>query len=292
MTMVIGGVLQTLFFQFISDVIIDAVNSFQTFLNDLFSGSVDMLSNLDAIKATCRTTTAIGSALVVLFVLYKLFDVYIFENSGDSDSDPLDIIVKGSFAIAIIQSNDAIFEQLNILSKEFATDLSRGAHLNEDFKTGIEALLRSNTSVAGTANIIFAIILVVAVIAVLIKMTIRGAELMLMRILFPIFASDIVSTNNEKWSSFFASYLVLFFGYSIQLFCFDMFINSFASLEFSETLDFHEGTVTWMLLIGWLLMSIKAPKWLDRYTYSSGVGHTMGSTAKSFGRIVASKFIK
>ena len=36
MTMVIGGVLQTLFFQFISDVIIDAVNSFQTFLNDLF----------------------------------------------------------------------------------------------------------------------------------------------------------------------------------------------------------------------------------------------------------------
>lgn len=110
--------------------------------------------------------------------------------------------------------------------------------------------------------------------------------------ILPIFASDIVSTNNEKWSSFFASYLVLFFGYSIQLFCFDMFINSFASLEFSETLDFHEGTVTWMLLIGWLLMSIKAPKWLDRYTYSSGVGHTMGSTAKSFGRIVASKFIK
>ena len=118
MTMVIGGVLQTLFFQFISDVIIDAVNSFQTFLNDLFSGSVDMLSNLDAIKATCRTTTAIGSALVVLFVLYKLFDVYIFENSGDSDSDPLDIVVKGSFAIAIIQSNEAIFEQLNILNKK------------------------------------------------------------------------------------------------------------------------------------------------------------------------------
>ena len=56
-------------------------------------------------------------------------------------------------------------------------------------------------------------------------------------------------------------------------------------------MDFHEGTVTWMLLVGWLLMSIKAPKWLDRYTYSSGVGHTMGSTAKSFGRIFVNKFI-
>jgi len=71
-----------------------------------------------------------------------------------------------------------------------------------------------------------------------------------------------------------------------------MFINSFASMQFSENMDFHEGTVTWMLLVGWLLMSIKAPKWLDRYTYSSGVANTMGSTAKSLGRIVASKLIK
>jgi hypothetical protein len=292
MAMVIGGVLQTLFFQFVSDVIIDAVNSFQTFLNDLFAGSVDMLSNVSAINATCRITTSIGSALVVFFVLYKLFDVYIFENSGDSDADPLDIVVKGSFAMAIIQSNETIFKLLKDLSKEFADDLSRGAHLNDDFQTGINALLRNTTGVASTANIILAIILLVSVIAVLIKMTIRGAELMLMKILFPIFASDIVSTNNEKWSSFFASYLVLFFGYSIQLFCFDMFINSFASMQFSENMDFHEGTVTWMLLVGWLLMSIKAPKWLDRYTYSSGVANTMGSTAKSLGRIVASKLIK
>jgi hypothetical protein len=292
MTIVIGGILQNLFFQFISDIIIDSVNGFETFLNDLFSGSVDMLSRVTAIEKTCKTTTVIGSALVVLFVLYKLFDVYIFENSGDSDADPLDLIVKGSFAMAVIQSNETIFEVLRDLSKEFADDLSEGAHLTDDFQTGIKALLRRGADVSGTANIIIAVILVVAVIAVLIKMSIRGAELMLMKILFPIFASDIVSTNSEKWSSFFASYLVLFFGYSIQLFCFDMFVSSFATLTFSENLDFHEGTVTWMLLGGWLLMSIKAPKWLDRYTYSSGVGHTMGSTAKSLGRIVTSKIIK
>ena len=292
MTIVIGGILQNLFFQFISDVIIDSVNAFETFLNDLFSGSVDMLSKLDPVNETCRITTVIGSALVVLFVLYKLFDVYIFENSGDSDADPLDLIVKGAFAMAVIQSNETIFHVLKDLAEDFADDLSKGAKLKDDFKTGITALLRKGTDVSGTANIIIAVILVVAVIAVLIKMSIRGAELMLMKILFPIFASDIVSTNSEKWSSFFASYLVLFFGYSIQLFCFDMFVSSFATLTFSENLDFHEGTVTWMLLGGWLLMSIKAPKWLDRYTYSSGVGHTMGSTAKSLGRIVASKIIK
>ena len=179
MAMVIGGILQNLFFQFISDIIIDAVNSFQTFLNDLFAGSVDMLSSVSAINATCRITTSIGSALVVFLVLYKLFDVYIFENSGDPDADPLDIVVKGSFAMAIIQSNETIFKLLKDLSKEFADDLSRGAHLNDDFQTGINALLRNTTGVASTANVILAIILLVSVIAVLIKMTIRGAELIM-----------------------------------------------------------------------------------------------------------------
>lgn len=292
MTIVIGGILQNLFLEFISDVIIDSVNSFETFLSDLFSGSVDMLSEMDAINATCRITTVIGSALVVLFVLYKLFDVYIFENSGDSDADPLDLIVKGSFAMAIIQSNETIFEVFNDLSKEFANDLAQGARLDADFKTSIEKLVKLNTDVSGISKIIIAVILVVAVIAVLFKVTLRGAELMLMKILFPIFASDIVSTNSEKWSSFFASYLVLFFGYSIQLFCFDMFIKSFVEINFDANLDFAQYKANWLMIAGWLLMSIKVPKWLDRYTYSSGIGHTMGSTAKSLGRIVTSKIIK
>ena len=46
---------------------------------------------------------------------------------------------------------------------------------------------------------------------------IRGVDLGLMKILLPIMACDLTSIRQEKWNNFIASFVVVAFGYIVQM---------------------------------------------------------------------------
>ena len=109
----------------------------------------------------------------------------------------------------------------------------------------------------------------------------RGAELTLQRILMPVFCIDILNGNPEKWKMFIFQYGITFFSYIVQMLCFNMFIIEVTKTDLAM-LDIRQVA----LILGWLILSIKTPSWLEKYIYATGTGKAMSSTAGRVGQIV------
>ena len=104
---------------------------------------------------------------------------------------------------------------------------------------------------------------------------IRGAELTLMKILFPLFAVDLLTTNRERWNSFFTTYVITFLSYSVQLLCFKLCNMTFVTIDYGGNFNIRFITV-----IGWMVMMIRAPKWMEKFAYSSGLGGMASSSVR------------
>lgn len=246
----------------------------------LFELGIDFINN-PSITAATACVTAISVTLVSVMVAKQIFTVYIMETDGDPDSDPLQLLVKASQALALICCNTMIFNYLLKLSQQFTTEFL-GTVGVQDFSASVSdkvAALVATT--AGSAfpptsliTASFYIVIIGLMVLLALKAGLRGCELTLMKILFPFFCVDLLSTTKERFNAFITTYMITFFGYSLQLLCIKLFMTNFAS---SRAQSFQDCIVA----CAWLYMALKTPKWLEKFCYSSGIGGGAGNGAKS-----------
>lgn len=233
-------------------------------INALFELAVNAC-NTSEISGAVGVTSGVAVTLVIAMVLKQILTVYVLETDGDPDSDPLQLLVKAAEAIALISCNGMIFDLLLRMSTALTADIVGSVNL-----TGVTGVIRNAIGSMTTGNVIlplFMIFIIICVIILGIKAGIRGVELSLMKIAFPFFCVDLIGTGRERWNNFFASYLVTFFGYTLQVFCVRVFITAFSG---GETL------ASYAVAMGWLYMAIKVPEWLQKYVYSTGIGRGIG----------------
>lgn len=245
---------------------------------------VEMMSTSE-IAAAVKVTTGIGVALVVLMCFKQVWSIYVMETDGNPDADPMQVAVKGAMALALIGANTFIFNTLQSLSRSFAKDLV-GSVSAATFTTKASALLNSlvfGATFTASMNVIVLIISVLMLIGLGIKMGIRGGELMLMKILFPIMAVDKISSGSERFNDFFSKYIVTFFGYAFQMFCTRMALNRIIAGMVAGGMfkNYFAGIV-------WFWLALKTPKWLEKFAYSSGIGQTAAGVGRSAAYIIPS----
>lgn len=246
-----------------------ALDFFSNFIISIFDRDVEIFTSTE-ISAACTVTKLISISLVILFSLKHIWDIYVTEQDGDSDSDPLQIIVNASVSLALIESNDFIFITLRNLSKKFTSDLV-GSVSASDFTVKMSSLLELLLE-PDKAFLFISIMIIVLLIFVIIfsfKAGRRAVELSLMKVLFPIMAVDKMGTGQERWNSFVETYVQTYFGYALQLFLIRLGINR-AVAAMVEGTNAKFGNYFAGLCLFWVAISL--PKWLDRFTYSSGIG--------------------
>ncbi|WP_097006821.1 conjugal transfer protein TrbL family protein [Lacrimispora amygdalina] len=262
-----------------TDLIYDLINGildfFNNFVNNIFFYVAEVnLSNRLVINAATYTTL-LGIALITLIGVKQYFTTYVMETNGDPDSDPLDILVRCSEAVAICSSNDFITTYFFRFSKAFATDLGEAGGVI-DLKPTISDL---TATIARTpSSFIFLLIILLLVIGILVFSIIagiRGAELSLMKIMLPIMSVDLVTANRERWGNFFISYAVTFLYYGLQLLCYRMFIASLMTV--SVSVMSNELLITF----GWFFLMLRGPKWLEKFIYSSGFGRGVAEAGRT-----------
>lgn len=243
---------QTIYYfsNFISNIFVEIVN-----LNNSWAGDI------------ANYTTLFACILVVVLTLKHFFTVYVLESEGDPDADPLDVLVRAAEAIAFACSGTALFNLMmdfsKVLAQEFLyASIPDGAEITD----ALDALHKMVTSAPG---LILMLVLVIGLIIFFVSAGIRGAELVLMKALFPIFAADKVTTSRDKWNGFFTSYIITWLSYIIQLFSFQMFAYSLQTLATQDGIT--KFTQTTFICLGWMVAMIRAPRWLQKYCYSSGV---------------------
>lgn len=227
--------------------------------------------NDKAVENVGKAMTGIAFTLVITMVLKNILCIYILETDGDADSDPMQQLVKAAEAVALITVHFSLFDWLMKLVDAAYALVTISVADGEDILFSVKGYI--GNVLQGDAILIlvlFLFLLLFGFIAVAFKAVVRGAELALMKILFPLFCIDLLSTNRERWNAFLTSYLVTAFGYIIQVFCYRMSLGwCLKGLG-----SYHRFLDKDMVIgIAWLYMALKAPKWLEKFCYSSGIGH-------------------
>lgn len=273
----------------INDIMTDILNFLGDMVGNIFNEVAEKTLENDNIINASNFTLTVGIALIIMFASWKYFSTYVIEDSGDPDSDPLDIAVRASQAIAIATCNNEIFNWFMDFSKQFAKELSESTGESQ-FSVTMSSLLAAITGNLGFGTLIFLLTILIGVIIFTVLAAIRGAELGIMKILLPIFAFDLVNTTRERWNMFFTTYVITFTSYSIQLFAWRMFMINLIAVQ-GQIFSYDH-----LYTLGWMILMIRAPKWLEKFTYTTGIGSGATGAAKNvagnIGNKLMTQFIK
>lgn len=274
-----------LIFKAIGEMLVAIIKKFSNLFNNVFEEMYSLFKEFK-LDSVADYTAIIGITLLTLFTLKQLLDVYVLEVDGDSEEDPLEILTRTSIAIATIMAGNTIVDFLIKGASQFTKELC--SHLNyldsdynfsESFVTSLNDILGQATTAVFVILLLFLVILIAYVI-LFFKAAKRAAELMLFQIMLPIMACDMLTKSKERWNSFKTELIVCIFGYSLQLLSFNVFMILFSKIGTDFSMKYIIGSIAWL----WLVLS--APKWVQKFTYSSGIGSGAKGAARSAGYIL------
>lgn len=263
----------------INDFVSGGLTFFESTITYVFDYNVELFTAAEIASAEL-VIKSIALVLVVIMILKEIFTTYVMETDGDPDADPMELLVRASWVLALIEGNSLIFDELQVISRKLTKDLV-GTCSAKTFTVKMESLLANMVieNTAHTMTILTCAVLLVLMVVFVFKAGIRGGELMLARLLWPIFAIDKLKANAERWNAFVTTYVVTFVSYSLQLFLIRLGINRVISAMTeggvkATFLNYFAGIVLFFL-------AIKTPKWLEKFVYSSGLGQMAGNAGRS-----------
>lgn len=273
---IVRGWLAEAILKFLNEFLTDEINYFSSIINNEFMLTT-YIYNIPEINDVINFTVALSYVLLVAVTVKQILDIYGFHTAGDSNESPIEVIYRASISSVLIAASELFYKQFFHFTKNVATDvgtITTSKNLSDQCMTLVS--LEQHTY----AGVIIVVITLIAIVMLFIISAIRGAQLTLFRILFPVFAIDRSLTNKERWSNFLQSYVACFLGFIIQILCFNLFRLNFMKIG-TESANW-----SFVAAMGWLIMAIKAPAWLEKYVFKSGVGEGLSRAITQAGSIL------
>ena len=271
------------------NLIADALSEFVNGLLDIVGDLIDSLflfvlnaNQTNFVSGLCTFSSVLGMVVLSFAATKRIFDVYIMQTEGDPDQNPIEIIYRLAMAVAIIGSNAWIYTELRNIALALVNDVG-----NVDVSISItNSLANAIQLVAGglpgviVAFVLFILVLIIALLIFAIITAIKASEITLMRILLPIFAVDLITSDRERWKTFFTAYVTAFCGYAVQIICFRNAATAIAGIGLDSMKYFA-------LSLGWIVLAISTPTWLEKFVYRSGVGRTTGRVGGGMAQVAS-----
>lgn len=258
---------------FFSSFFSDLISFFGDTLANIMGSTLDVL-NLDLVQHGITYAQALAGTILVIKVLNEIIQTYIMYQYGDSDSDPMGVLVRTAQAAAVIATLPFIIEQVFTFGNKVAHDIA-GLNVGSTSFSDFAYMVTAITASGGSVIAIFCIVVIVLLLVVAIQAAIRGAELALMSVLGPIMALNLTANNRSIWGSWFKQLVIVCTSQALQIFMLD---GSFSLLTNKSVSG--GGLIT---VIGWLWVTVKTPKFLQQFAYSTGFTGAVGGTAKQAG---------
>lgn len=278
-----------------------ALEGFITVHEMLFSliESVTNINQYPNASAILNFTADVATSLLIIFFLKQIFTNYVLDLDGEADYDVIQSVTNISVALAVINCAGEIHQ---ILMK--ACSLLQSGLTDSLVQSITDAKLKFGTVVFDTISkmefvfngffqigtpygpsllllaCIWGLVVVILFVILLFKMLFRGVELLFFQILLPVFAVDLISPQKELWKPFLQEYLKTIFGYLLQHLAYYMALSLMYE---ATTVSSNEKDIAINLLLSTIILyfSVKTPKWLQKFTYSSGVGQAVSSGGRS-----------
>lgn len=270
--------------EFWTDQIAGLLETFGTSINNVFFTMVDAGTSNEYVINANKFLVMFSLLCVALLVGKTVLDTDVLETAHDSDEDPVNLVVRIAQTVAVISCSGAIFDYLLKFSKDFAGDLLSSSNATgvADITRGLINVDTSNFGTASSMYIIAILITLIGYIVFTVLSALRGAELIAMNLFTSLFALDLLTLSRERWSNFLIGYLLAFVSYGFQTLFFMLSLKSYASSSIND-MDYYIST------IGWMLMAITGPHFLEKYLYKSGVSKAAGSGLRMVARTALMK---
>ncbi|GEM_PF-5487459 len=257
------------------------VTDLASYIDNIFLRMYEINKNLGFDKLYAYTR-GIALMIVSAYAIKLLVDVYVLHTEGDPDSDPLEMLTRVFKAVAMMICGQFIVEKFIAFAGQFAFEITTYVQFMWDDEISIAETLKGFllANVLGLGYLIIIVAIIIGLLLFIFKAAKRGAELILLNVMLPILALDILTTSRERWNTFVQEATVTIFGYVLQLLSFSVFISLF---KMSTSTGNLEGLVA---CLAWLMLVFSAPKLLQRYVHRSGVGDAAKGMARSGAMII------
>lgn len=263
--------------RFLTNIFEQLITFFAETLANIMSSSLNVLQ-MPLVENGIRYAQALAFTILVLKATNEAFQTYIMYQNGDPDSDPSGLLIRTGQAVAVISTLPWIVTQIFTFGTKVAQDV---AGLGTG-KTGVSdwaAISGLVLSTGGSIVVILAIILALGLLIVSIQASIRGAELALMSVIGPIMALNITANNRNVWNAWFKQVLIICVTQGLQIFM----IQGVLGILSRPSSSVNEAG--FLVILGWLWVTIKTPKYLQQFAYSTGFTGAIGSAGKQVGSI-------
>lgn len=264
---------------FFSSFFSDLISFFANTLADVMGSAMNVL-DIPLVQNGIKYAQVLAFAILVIKALSEAYQTYILYQNGDPDADPSGILVRTAQAIAVIATLPFIVQQIFEFGSKVSHDvagLSVGSTGVADFAFMVSAIAASS----GAVIPIFCLVIAIMFLVVAIQAAMRGAELALMSVLGPIMALNLTANNRSIWSSWFKQLVIVCTAQALQIFMLD------GTLSLLTNQSVSDGGI--IVLIGWLWVTIKTPKYVQQFVYSTGFTGAVGGTAKQAGSMALMK---
>lgn len=257
---------------YVSDFIGGTVDLFGHIINNIFFWIVEVaVENVYVMNAE-KFVIVSAIALIGVVVVKIVLSGYMLETDYDSDEDPFNLLVRIAETVAFISNGNWLFNYMLSLAKKYTSDLAGGVNV-EGYSETTKSLLNVVPGYEGNSSVAYIMMLFAILIAVIVFTVVaglRGAELVAMMLFYPYFCLDKLTNSRERWNNFFTAYMSAFFTYAFQILFFMVAMKCYATATSGFPL-YSIATLVFMIL------AIKAPKFLEKFLYRSGVSNAASS---------------
>lgn len=244
------------------------IGSVDNSINEAFNGLMDLCFNAEytlthnfgiAVLSFENLKTVITSfalCLIILKFLKKGFDIYILWTEGESDTPPLTFIMYFVRAIVILLSATILWDWVVEIIKGFGTSLLNAMSFQNTF-TLTTAI--ANFASGGIFSAIIGLIAIILFFILYIQFIMRGLEIWILKIGFPIACVGLVQADGGAFKSYFEKILKSMITVVVQIVLCKLGLLLIASNQF-------------IYMIAAIILALKTPKFLQDVMLVSGGG--------------------
>ncbi|MDO5556671.1 MAG: DUF6102 family protein [Clostridia bacterium] len=252
----------------LTDLITSIIGGVDSTIDSAFNGLMDLcfnaeytlthnfgiqMLNFDNLKTVIFS---MALSLIILKFLKKGFDIYILWTEGESDTPPLTFVTYFIRAIVTLVCFTTLYDWLIEIAKDFGNNMLTAMNLTNQLP-----ITQTIASFAGYGifSALLAIIALILLFVLYVQFIIRGFEMFILKMGFPLACVGLVEANGGVFKSYSEKLFKSVLTVLIQIVICKIAIALVLSVQF-------------LYAIAAIIMAIKTPKFLQEFTLGGGTG--------------------
>lgn len=282
-------IIQQAFLGFITDWLSGLVDSFTSFLDNIFIVSSEVVKG-EFVSSVTSYSLKLGIAVLVFLAIAQIIKLYVLNESGESEDDMMGFFIRLSKSAILMSFSTVICSMIINFSNFVASDVKGilGGTISTSalFKKDLLQIVTMGFGQALTMLIVLIVVLV-SLFIIGIQAGIRGVNLAVLQMTAPLFATNYVTTDKGLWKKWLQNMMSVSLTYVMQIALLNIALKYLAYGMVSNLINSLIG-------IAWLIVCIQAPKFLKELAYSTGVGEGISRGASSVSQVAMTvgRFVK